>query len=97
MINAARELEDNYEKFFDLTVVNKDIEDAYNSILEAVERLEHEEQWVPRDWVQNTWTQWRYTFSPHPLALCFGRFLWETTRAVSKVVWDRRPTVGQQF
>ena len=54
MINAARELEDNYEKFFDLTVVNKDIEDAYNSILEAVERLEHEEQWVPRDWVQNT-------------------------------------------
>lgn len=52
MLRASKELEDNYEKFFDLTVVNKDTEEAYNNIIEAVEGLEREEQWVPRDWVQ---------------------------------------------
>ena len=54
MIGASRELEDNYEKFFDLTVVNEDVEDACNSIIDAVERLEQEEQWVPLDWAQKT-------------------------------------------
>ena len=52
MLRASKELEDNYGKFFDLTVVNKDTEEAYNNIIEAVEGLEREEQWVPRDWVQ---------------------------------------------
>lgn len=54
MISASRELEDNYGKFFDLTVINKDTEEAYNSITEAAERLEQEGQWVPRDWIQKT-------------------------------------------
>lgn len=52
MLRASKELEDNYGKFFDLTVVNKDTEEAYNNIIEAIEGLEREEQWVPRDWVQ---------------------------------------------
>ncbi|XP_073231084.1 MAGUK p55 subfamily member 4-like [Porites lutea] len=52
MLRASKELEDNYGKFFDLAVVNKDTEEAYNNIIEVVEGLEREEQWVPRDWVQ---------------------------------------------
>lgn len=52
MLRASKELEENYGKFFDLTVVNKDTEEAYDIIIEALERLEREEQWVPRDWVQ---------------------------------------------
>ena len=54
MISASTELEENYGKFFDLTVVNKDTDEAYNSIVEAVERLEREAQWVPQNWVQKT-------------------------------------------
>lgn len=52
MINASRELEEHYGKLFDLTVVNKNIDKAYNSIVEAMERLECEEHWVPEDWVR---------------------------------------------
>ena len=54
MISASRDLEDTYGKLFDLTVVNKDIDEAYNSILRALERLEREEQWVPVEWVQTS-------------------------------------------
>lgn len=52
MINASRELEEHYGKLFDLTVVNKNIDEAYNRITEAMDRLEREEQWVPEDWVR---------------------------------------------
>ena len=54
MISASRDLEDTYGKLFDLTVVNRDIDEAYNSILKALERLEREEQWVPVEWVQTS-------------------------------------------
>ena len=50
----SEELEESYGKFFDLTVVNKDTEEAYERIIEAVERLEKEAQWVPLDWIQKT-------------------------------------------
>ncbi|XP_015757154.1 PREDICTED: MAGUK p55 subfamily member 5-like [Acropora digitifera] len=52
MINASRELEEHYGKLFDLTVVNKNIDEAYDRITEAMERLEREEHWVPEDWVR---------------------------------------------
>lgn len=52
MISASRQLEDTYGQFFDLTVVNKDIEEAYASIIDVFERLEQEEHWVPLDWAQ---------------------------------------------
>lgn len=52
MINASRELEEHYGKLFDLTVVNKNIDEAYDRITEAMERLEQEEHWVPEDWVR---------------------------------------------
>ena len=52
MINASRELEEHYGKLFDFTVVNKNIDEVYDRITEAMERLEQEEHWVPEDWVQ---------------------------------------------
>lgn len=52
MISESKVLEDTYGRFFDLTVVNKDIEEAYVSVIEASERLEQEEHWVPLDWAQ---------------------------------------------
>lgn len=53
MISASRVLEDTLGQFFDLTVVNKDIEEAYTNIIEAFERLELEEHWVPLEWATN--------------------------------------------
>ena len=52
MIRASTLLEDTYGLFFDLTVVNKDIEEAYVSVVNASERLEQEEHWVPLEWAQ---------------------------------------------
>jgi len=52
MINASRELEEHYGKLFDLTVVNKNIDEVYDRITEAMDRLEQEEHWVPEDWVR---------------------------------------------
>ena len=39
MINTSRELEEHYGKLFDLTVVNKNIDEVYDRITEAMERL----------------------------------------------------------
>ena len=52
MISASRVLEDTYGQFFDLTIVNKDIEEAYASMIEAFKRLEQEERWGPLNWTQ---------------------------------------------
>lgn len=52
MISTSRMLEETYGRFFDLTVVNKDMEEAYVSIVDTVENLEQEEQWVPLNWAQ---------------------------------------------
>lgn len=45
-------LEETYGRFFDLTIENKDIEEASVSIVDTFENLEQEEQWVPLDWTQ---------------------------------------------
>ena len=52
MISTSSLLEDSYGRFFDLTVVNKDLEEAYVSVVDASERLEQEEHWVPLEWSQ---------------------------------------------
>ena len=54
MISASSLLEDTYGCFFDLTVVNKDIEEAYVSVMDASERLQQEEHWVPLDWEEKS-------------------------------------------
>ena len=52
IISNSRMLEETYGRFFDLTIENKDIEEAYVSIVDTFENLEQEEQWVPLDWTQ---------------------------------------------
>lgn len=52
IISTSRMLEETYGRFFDLTIENKDIEEAYVSIVDTFENLEQEEQWVPLDWAQ---------------------------------------------
>lgn len=40
-----------YDKYFDLVIVNNDLNDTYHEIMEAIDRLSTEPQWVPVTWV----------------------------------------------
>ncbi|GAB6022921.1 hypothetical protein CHUAL_007013 [Chamberlinius hualienensis] len=40
-----------YEKYIDLTIVNDDIDKTFEKVLQAVNNLSAEPQWVPVSWV----------------------------------------------
>ena len=46
-----------YSHYFDLTIVNDNLDKAFDTLQEAVERLLTEPQWVPISWVY-----WRSAF-----------------------------------
>ena len=51
IIEKAREMEDNFGHYFDMIIVNQDIDRAYDELLAEINRLELEPQWVPFHWV----------------------------------------------
>jgi len=53
IIDKAREMENNYGHLFDNVIINQDLERAYDELLEEINRLEVEPQWVPTSWI--TW------------------------------------------
>lgn len=50
-IERAREMEDKYGHYFDYILVNSDMELAYTELVNEINRLEVEPQWVPSSWV----------------------------------------------
>ncbi|MCL4131583.1 UNVERIFIED_CONTAM: hypothetical protein GTU68_065855 [Idotea baltica] len=50
-IEESAQMQRNYGKYFDLVIENNDLEDTYNLILEHIDRLSTEPQWVPVTWV----------------------------------------------
>ena len=48
-------MEENYGHYFDHIIVNSDLDRAYNELVEEINRLEVEPQWVPATWV--SWLQ----------------------------------------
>ncbi|XP_066954191.1 protein PALS2 isoform X9 [Macrobrachium rosenbergii] len=50
-MEESAKLQRAYDKYFDLVIINNDLNDTYNQILEAIERLSTEPQWVPVTWV----------------------------------------------
>lgn len=53
IIERGREMEDKYGHFFDFILVNQDMDRAYDELLEEINRLEVEPQWVPIQWVDS--------------------------------------------
>jgi len=53
IIEKAREMEDNYGHYFDMVVINADLDRAYNQLLQEINILEREPQWVPAAWLRN--------------------------------------------
>lgn len=53
MVSASEKIEKVYGHYFDLRLVQEDIETTVRRIDEAMERVRTEENWVPVDWVRD--------------------------------------------
>ena len=52
MLRSGERMEFWYGHWFDLTVVNDDLDAAFEEVARAVARLDQDAQWVPEAWVQ---------------------------------------------
>ncbi|XP_057315280.1 protein PALS1-like [Hydractinia symbiolongicarpus] len=52
VIEKARDMNRKYGHYFDRTIVNSDLDRAYNELLEICDFLETQPQWVPSSWVR---------------------------------------------
>lgn len=53
IIEKAREMEDKYGHLFDMIIINNDTERAYHQLLNEINSLEREPQWVPASWIKS--------------------------------------------
>ncbi|KAG1685109.1 MAGUK p55 subfamily member 5 [Nymphon striatum] len=53
IIEKAREMEENYGHYFDMIIINSDIDKAYHELLKEINILEREPQWVPAVWLHD--------------------------------------------
>ncbi|KAF2362318.1 L27-N [Trinorchestia longiramus] len=53
IMEKAREMEDQYGHYFDLIIINQDVESAYQQLLHEINMLEREPQWVPATWLMD--------------------------------------------
>ena len=47
----SEEIERDYHAYFDLTIVNDDMNKCFESLVEAIDTLRAEPQWVPVNWL----------------------------------------------
>lgn len=52
MLKSAERIEFLYGHFFDETIINEDLETAFEELAETVMRSENESIWAPASWVQ---------------------------------------------
>ncbi|XP_013392334.1 MAGUK p55 subfamily member 5 isoform X3 [Lingula anatina] len=53
IIERGREMENDYGHYFDYVIVNMDMDKAYDEMLQEINRLEEEPQWVPAMWLNS--------------------------------------------
>lgn len=51
MLQKAEEIERKYGQYFDLTILNDDLQEAYDRLYTAVYLLAKEPQWIPVNWL----------------------------------------------
>jgi hypothetical protein len=51
VIEESEQIERDYHAYFDLTVVNEDMGRCFSSLVEALDGLRAEPQWVPITWL----------------------------------------------
>ena len=52
MIKAGEKIERLYGHWFDLVIVNEELNTAFEQLVKAVRRMDQDAQWVPASWVQ---------------------------------------------
>ena len=52
MLKSGERIERLYGHWFDLTIVNEDLNIAFEQLVRAVRRLDQDAHWVPASWVQ---------------------------------------------
>ena len=50
-VDESAKLQRTYENYFDLTIPNNDLNDTYHDIMNTLDKLATEPQWVPVTWV----------------------------------------------
>lgn len=50
-IEESEGIERDYHAYFDLTIVNEDMGRCFNSLVDAIDALRAEPQWVPITWL----------------------------------------------
>ncbi|XP_054724935.1 protein PALS1-like isoform X2 [Uloborus diversus] len=53
IIEKAREMEEFYGHYFDLVLINVDLEKTYSELLHEISVIEREPQWVPAGWIRD--------------------------------------------
>lgn len=53
IIATARDMEARWGHLFDMIIINNDTERAYEQLMNEINLLEREPQWVPASWVLN--------------------------------------------
>jgi MAGUK p55 subfamily protein 5 len=51
IIQKAREMEEKYGHYFDVVFINNDVERTYHELLQRINYIEREPQWVPTFWL----------------------------------------------
>lgn len=51
MVEESMQIEQVYKSYFDLTIINDDFNQSFETLRRAVDELSHETQWVPLSWV----------------------------------------------
>lgn len=51
MVEESMQIEQVYKSYFDLTIINDDFNQSFETLRKAVDELSHETQWVPLNWV----------------------------------------------
>lgn len=44
-------LQRKYEKYLDMVIINEDFDITFRKVIEALDALSHEHQWVPVNWI----------------------------------------------
>lgn len=44
-------LQRKYSKYFDLEIINEDFDVTFRAVIEALDKLSHEHQWIPVNWI----------------------------------------------
>ncbi|CAB4065525.1 MAGUK p55 subfamily member 4,MAGUK p55 subfamily member 7 [Lepeophtheirus salmonis] len=52
MIRLGQKVESHYGHWIDLTIVNEDLNEAFEQLVKAIRRLDQDAHWVPVSWVQ---------------------------------------------